>query len=400
MRILQTARWFFPHVGGASVRVYQTAKNLVDKGHEVHLLVHNPKSIEQCNLSQEVPNYEEYDGIHVYRMPYFAPKQVYWAATIPLMAKKAINIIKKEKIDVILSHNPPYLVGMSSWIASKFTGVPLTLNVHDVWGAPHYKKYEYMIGKSLERFCCNRAKRIITVSEGLSEVLANETGVDRDKVTAAPNGVDIERFRIEREETDKLKEKYDLSGKKVVFFVGILRTWAGIQFLIKAFPKVLEKQPESVLFIVGDGGDRKYLESLVDELEIRENTVFTGSVPYSDVPSFIDLADVCVAPFPSTKVTDSRKLMSPHKVLEYMAAEKAVIASRVGGMENYVEEGETGFLVEPEDISDLANKIIALLEDPNMRERFGRKGREHVAEKHAWTNYVGIVEKTLEDVLT
>jgi len=399
MRILQTARWFFPHVGGASIRVYQTAKNLVKFGHEVHLLVHNPKSIEQCNLEQEAPSYEEYGGIHVYRLPYFGPNSLYWGLSIPLMAKKAIDVIKKERIDVILSHNPPYLVGTSSWIASKFTGVPIVLNVHDVWGASHYRKHEYIVGKYLEKFCCKRATRIITVSEGLADILSKETGIEKELIKAAPNAVDYEKFKPEKIKSEQFRRKYNLSRKKVVFFVGILRKWAGVQFLIKAFPEVLEKVPNSQLLIVGDGGDRKYLENLAREVDINEQTIFTGPVPYEDVPSLINLADVCVAPFPSSKVTDQRKLISPHKVLEYMCIGKPVVASRVGGMERYVKDGKSGLLFEPENVKDLADKIIILLGNKNLRETFGEQGKRLVMQEHTWEKTARIIEKTLKETL-
>jgi glycosyltransferase involved in cell wall biosynthesis len=397
MKILQTARWFFPHVGGASVRVYNTAKNLTAFGHEVHLLVHNPQSIEQCNLDDAAPLYEEYEGIHVYRLPYFAPTQLYWAATIPLMAKKAIDIIKKEKIDVILSHNPPYLVGTSSWTAARMTHKPLVLNVHDVWGASHYSKLQYTIGAKLQKFCCRRADKIITVSDGLADVLAAETGAKRQNIVAAPNGVECGQTK--EDEVEEIRNKWGLRGKNVIFFVGILRKWAGVQYLINAFPEVLKKFPETRLLIVGDGGDRQYLEKAAKNAGVYEKTVFAGSVPYEKVPAHIKVADVCVAPFPSSNVTDRKKLMSPHKVLEYMCAGKAVVASRVGGMENYVADGATGFLFTPEDTKELADKIITLLTNKEMREIFGKEGKRLALEGHSWKKSIKVVEKTLEETL-
>lgn len=397
MHILQTARWFFPHVGGASIRVYNTAKYLTTFGHDVHLLVHNPRSIEQCNLDNSAPLYEEYDGIHVHRLPYFKPTQLYWAATIPMMAKKAVDIIKKEKIDVILSHNPPYLVGTSSYAAAKMTKTPIVLNVHDVWGASHYSKLQYAVGAGLQKFCCRRADKIITVSEGLADVIAAETGAKREMISAAPNGVDCKDAA--EEDVQNLREKYLLEGKNVIFFVGILRKWAGVQYLIRAFPEVLKRFPDSRLLLVGDGGDRAFLEKTAKDAGVYEKTVFAGSVPYEKVPAHIRVADVCVAPFPSSKVTDRKKLMSPHKVLEYMCAGKPVVASRVGGMENYVADGVTGLLATPEDEKELAEKIITLLENKDMREEYGECGKRIALVEHSWEKSIRTVEKTLEETL-
>ncbi len=378
MKILQTARWFFPHVGGASIRVYQTAKNLVKFGHDVHLLVHNPKSIEQCNLEQEAPSYENYEGIHVYRLPYFGPNSLYWGLSIPLMAKKAIDIIKKEKIDVILSHNPPYLVGTSSWIASKFTEVPMVLNVHDVWGASHYSSLQSKVGSFLEKFCIKRAKKIIVPCRGLDEIIMKRGKINSTKIVIAPTGVDTTLFK-----------PMNISEDIDALFVGNLAPWSGAEFFVNAANKLLEKNKKLRFMIVGDGIQRKYLENIG-----HENISFIGAVPMDHLPEIINGSKICVSSFPKPGSVKRETPIRPISALEFMACGKPVIISDVHGIRELITEGKTGFLFKAENTKDLADKIAFLLKNREMRNNVGKNAREFALD-NTWEKTARIVEKTI-----
>lgn len=403
MKILHTARWFFPHTGGGSIRVYNIAKNLVNLGHEVHLLVHHPESIDQCNLEpdgQMIPLYENYHGIHVYRLPYFPPNFLYWSLSIPLMARKALQIIRAHKIEVVLSDNPPYLVGSASLIASRMTKIPMVINVHDVWGASHYSSIQYKVGAALERFCTQRVQRFVTVSEGLRLILADSFNIPKENIGIASNAIDLSRFDLDSEQISQILQNYRHLGifpnGKYVIFVGIMRQWAGVQYLVEAFKQVVDKYPDYKLLLIGGGGDKEYFQQLAQNFGIRKNVIFTDSLPYADIPALISVAQVACAPFPSSKVTDQKQLMSPLKVLEYMAAGKAVVASRVGGMENYITDHETGLLFSPGNVDELAAKIIELIESPKLVQKLGVQAKTYVQdEKFGWLASARVVESAL-----
>ena len=114
------------------------------------------------------------------------------AVSIPLMAKKAIEIINKNEIDIILSHNPPYLVGAASLIASKITKKPVVINVHDLWGASHYGFMKYKIGAFLEGMCVKRAEKLIVPCEGIDDILIERYKIKKEKFTVAHTGVDVD----------------------------------------------------------------------------------------------------------------------------------------------------------------------------------------------------------------
>jgi len=397
MKILQTARWFFPHVGGASVRVYNTAKNLTAFGHEVHLLVHNPQSIEQCNLDDAAPLHEEYEGIHVYRLPYFAPTQLYWAATIPLMAKKAIDIIKKEKIDVILSHNPPYLVGASSLMASKLTGTPMVINVHDVWGASHYTKLQYAVGAALEKFCIRRANRIIVPCTGMDEILAKRTGVKKGRFTLALTAVDTDRFKILPEEENKrTREKLGIrDGGSVILFLGTLAPWKGAGYLIDAAPAVIAANPRTKIVFVGHGVSSDELKKKAEEYGLAKNVLFLGTVSYFELPQIINCADICVSSFPKPETVGRETTARSISVLEFMSCAKPVILPKNPGFEEFIEDKVNGLFFEPENTKDLSDKIIYLLNNKDIRKKMGENARKMVVEDCSWDASVREIEKAL-----
>ncbi|MBN2092424.1 glycosyltransferase family 4 protein [candidate division KSB1 bacterium] len=403
MKILQTARWFFPHTGGGTIRVYNIARNLVKLGHEVHLLVHHPDSIEQCNVNhsdEKIKLQEEYDGIRVYRLPYYPPNFLYWSISIPLMTRKAYQIIREQKIDVVLSDNPPYLVGTASFLASRMASIPMVINVHDVWGATHYTSIQYKVGASLEQFCTRKIGHFVTVSEGLRTVLSDSFQIPLENIGVAANAIDLSRFNINETQVAQTLACYPQfhlkKSEKYVVFVGIMRQWAGVQYLIEAFAKVIQAHPELKLLLVGGGGDKEWFMELAQKFQIMDHIIFTDALPYIDIPAFISLATITCAPFPSTRVTDQKQLMSPLKVLEYMAAGKAVIASHVGGMENYITDHQTGLMVPPGDVEALANKISYLIERPDLIKTLGENARTFVQdEKFGWLASAKVVENML-----
>ncbi|HDI73126.1 MAG TPA: glycosyltransferase family 1 protein [Candidatus Altiarchaeales archaeon] len=399
MRILQTARWFFPHVGGASIRVYQIARNLVKFGHDVHLLVHNPKSIEQCNLEQDAPSYEEYEGIHVYRLPYFGPNPLYWGLSIPLMAKRAIDIIKKQKIDVILSHNPPYLVGTSSWIASKFTGVPFVLNVHDVWGASHYSYLQYRIGLFLEKFCIRRARNILVPCQGIDDILMQRTGAEKEKFTLALTAVDSERFKpLPKKDIEKTKKELRIGpDRSVILFLGTLAPWKGADYLINAAPGIIKEKPDTMIVFVGHGVSLDELKTKVKEMGLEHNISFLGPISYFRLPQIINCADICVSSFPKPETVGRRTTARSLSILEFMSCSKAVVLPRNPGFEDFIEDGVNGLFFEPENIKDLKDKILYLLNNNKVSIRIGKNARHTVLKDYTWEDTARVVEKVLLD---
>ena len=157
---------------------------------------------------------------------------------------------------------------------------------------------------------------------------------------------------------------------KNILFIGRLAAVKGATLLLDAFVRVLETHPDAHLTLVGDGPDRPTLEAKVKRLGIADQVTFTGYLGQDDVAAALNAADLLVLPSFAEGV--------PVVLMEAMAARLPVIASRVGGVQELVEDGVSGRVLPPGDIDALVAALDGLLSDPDMRAQMGQAGRAKV----------------------
>ncbi len=231
-----------------------------------------------------------------------------------------------------------------------------------------------------------KADKIIVVTSKLKQILIREYNVSENKIEVLENGANVDLFRpMER---NRVISKLRISEQfRYVCFVGNFATWQGLEYLIKSVPHVLKECPDARFLLVGDGDLKERLESMVKDIGVSDKVIFTGMVPYQDVPYYINASDVCVVPKLPLKSG-----YSPLKLCEYLACEKPVIASRLNGFE-ILEEHQMGLLVPPEDEVALAQAIVRMLKDYSLREEMGKNGRQYVVKHRSWEN---VARKTLQ----
>jgi glycosyltransferase involved in cell wall biosynthesis len=164
----------------------------------------------------------------------------------------------------------------------------------------------------------------------------------------------------------------------VVIYVGSLQPWHGVDMLIRAFALLSSGCSNAKLLIVGDGVERSRLEQLTEKLNLKTRKRFVGEVAHSRVKEFLVLADVAVAPYPQLPMVF---YFSPLKVFEYMAAGKAIVASRVGQIADILTGGYDGILTGPGDMEALAAAIDRLILDIDLRHKLGNYAREKIERK-------------------
>jgi glycosyltransferase involved in cell wall biosynthesis len=164
----------------------------------------------------------------------------------------------------------------------------------------------------------------------------------------------------------------------VVGFLGTVKPWHDLPALIRATALLDGDGPAPRLLVVGDGPQRRRLESLARAQGVE--ATFTGAVPHEDVPAHLAALDVAAVPYAG----DDGFYFSPLKLTECLAAARPVVAADVGAIAHCVRPGETGVLYRPGDVEGLAAAIRALLADPARAAALGRAGREHVRRHHTW----------------
>ncbi len=236
------------------------------------------------------------------------------------------------------------------------------------------------------------AKKIICVAPGIKREIIKRYKVKEEKLVVISNGTDINLFRV----LDKreCRKKFGFAENDFyVGFVGYFAPWQGLDILIDA-ANLVKKQdyPEIKYLIVGDGsGLKKDLETRVEKYNLKKEISFLGHIKYKDVVYYINCFDVAVAPF--TEERNKLTGVSPLKLYEYLACGKPVIASRIEGITEVIEEGNCGYLFEPENATDLAEKIIRAYQERESLSQSGANGRKLIEKKYSWRK---VAERIME----
>jgi len=284
---------------------------------------------------------------------------------LPLVKK----IIKDFKPDIVHAH-----------YATSYALVGALSGFHpfivSVWGSDVFSfPLKSPIHKMMLKHNLKKADKILSTSH----VMAKETKLYTNKdIEVTPFGIDMEQFKPM--EVESLFDKDDI----VIGTVKTLEDKYGIEYLIRAFKIVSDKYLNLPLklLIVGGGSLEGSLRKLVKELNIQDKTIFTGKVPFLDVPKYHNMLSVSV----SVSVSNSESFGVA--IIEASSCGKPVVVSNVGGLPEVVEDGISGFVVPPRDPEKTAEAIEKLLLDKNLREEIGRNGRERVKRLYNWDDNV------------
>jgi PEP-CTERM/exosortase A-associated glycosyltransferase len=334
---------------------------------------------------------ETVDGLHFYRTPLDTGVM----ARLPLLNQKEVidgltrrlgEIIPLIKPDVLHAHSP-CLNAIAALRAGKKFGIPVVYEVRAFWedaavdhGTSSEFGLRYRATRALETYAFRQADAITTICEGLRKDIVAR-GIPAHKVTVIPNAVDIDKFAVGGEPDLNLKRKLGLQDKRLIGFIGSFYAYEGLDILLRAVPLMLAAQPDLRVLLVGGGPQDAQLKQLAAELQIADKVVFTGRVPHEQVQQYYDLLDVMVYPRLSMRLTE---LVTPLKPLEAMAQGRLLAASDVGGHHELIEDGKTGVLFRAGDPQSLADKVGALLNEPQRWPALRAAGRRFVENERNW----------------
>jgi len=252
--------------------------------------------------------------------------------------------------------------------------------------------------RKAEKVATKYSDRIVSVTPQIASYLKSHFHCSPDKIEVISNAVNREIFHPIQDEASLLewKRKFGIEREeKVVAFVGNLAPWQGVEYLVQVAPLLISMVENIKFMVIGNGILRKGLEAEVNRLGVSRHFLFTGMVHYKQIPLYINIADIGVAPFISKR---NRKTgVSPLKVFEYMACGKPVVCSRVEGLEFIGSEG-AGRLTEPGDLNDLKEALFDLLTFPEKRVDMGQKGLKIAQERFSWDSRASKIEKILKEL--
>ena len=379
--------------GGAARIARIMAQGFKRMGHDI-LIVTSTQNRMSAGL-------KDIDGIQVQEI--YTDYNLFWRAYRGLYNPQTIEPLKKIihdfKPDIVQAHNIHSYLSYHALKIAKKSKAKVFLTAHDAmlfhYGKlvefinPHDlscpEKFDYKIsawkqlkryGKTYNplrniiiRYYLKYADKIFAVSDALKEAL-NQNGIAN--VSVIHNGIDADEWQLEKNNAEEFKNKYSLAGKKTILFGGRLSETKGGREIVLAMGEVVKKVPDANLLVLGkiDG----YAGQMIDlsvKLGIKDKLVFTGWLSGDELKAAFNSADIITAP---SICFDS----FPTVNLEAMACRKPVIATCFGGSKEAVLDGQTGYIVNPYNIDNLASKIVDLLQNPEKAKTFGETGYERV----------------------
>ena len=383
LRILHILDHSIPLHSGYTFRTISLLREQRKRGWETFHLT-SPKQVD-CTVDEE-----QVDGWHFYRTAAAAPALALPGfdemALMRALERRLFSVAQLVKPQLIHAHSP-VLNAMPALKVGRRLGIPVVYEVRAFWedaavdhGTTREGSARYRATRWLETRALRRAQHVFTICEGLrADIVAR--GIAAAKVTVIPNAVDIEAFEAGAEPDAALKQRLGLGGASVVGFIGSFYAYEGLDLLLDALPRLLLRQPEVRLLLVGGGPQDAALKAQAQRLGLADKVVFTGRVPHAEVQRYYDLVDVLAYPRHSMRLTE---LVTPLKPLEAMAQGRVLVASDVGGHRELIRHDETGLLFQAGSAESLADALDTLL---NRRDRWSAlrlAGRRFVESERNW----------------
>lgn len=394
MRVLHVLDISVPMLAGYTSRSRYIALNQRALGLDP-VVVTSPRFDNKSGLDQE-----EIDGIRYYRTTQPPANAVSGligdkpfvkeALEINHLRRRIVEVAQKEQVDLIHAHSS-ILCGIPGYLAARQVGVPFVYEIRAFWedaavdaGTNTAGSRKYLAIQKAETELSKKADALIGICQGIKDELIGR-GIESNDIFVVPNGVETDRFTpMARDEA--IAQKYGLSGKTVVAYIGTFAAFEGVRYLERALIDLIKSGRDDLAgFIAGEGPTYDECRRMAEEAGLKDRIVHPGRIPHSEVRSVYSIVDILAYPRDSQRITE---LVTPLKPLEAMAMEKSVIGSDVGGLKELITDDRTGLLHKHEDAGDLGQKIVKLADDPALRERLGKAGREYVVSSRQWRKII------------
>ena len=372
MKILMLT-WEYPPriVGGIARVVNDLSKRLIKDGHEVTVVTYR---------EGDAPYYELDKGVKVYRVDNFMIRPnnfIDWVMKMNFnMVAKASEIIQKEgKFDVIHAHD--WLVAYAAKTLKHSFNIPIISTIHATEAGRNSgirdEQQKYI--NDSEWMLTYESTEVIVNSNYMKNELQRLFGLPFEKINVVPNGVNLLSFSgIDRDY--EFRRRYAMDNEKIILFMGRLVYEKGVQHLIAAMPKILEHYHDAKLIIAGKGGMMDELKQEADALGLGAKVYFAGYMNGKDVQRMYKAADISV--FPST--------YEPFGIvaLEAMLAERPVVVSDAGGLNEIVQHKENGMKCYCGNPNSIADSILELLFDQQLCANVVKKAKAKVRNEYNW----------------
>jgi glycosyltransferase involved in cell wall biosynthesis len=385
MKILMVCQVPLGQKSGAASRTVNVVKSLREEGHSVTLLS---------------PSYEKYHGsldVDVFYIP-TSKARYQWTFLWHFLSFFYIiffYILKKPNIIYLrITH-----LSILQALAAKIIRIPLVSEAHTVYAKELETLERNRLTLALTHLFVKRiyqwSSKIIVITPSIGKSINEDFGISKDKIVTISNGVDINLYKPKN--AIAIKRILGLDEKcKYVTFVGNFVRWQGLEFLLKAVPKIANKFNNVKFLLVGDGAEKQKLELLSKKLNIENRIIFIGWIDDNKVSDYINCASICVAPFMDVRNMD----LAPLKIFSYLACAKPIVTTNVGGINDLIKEIGAGVVVNQGNSDELATALLQLLDNEELVVNMGQRGRQAIEKKYGWNQIVKIMTNVFEEAIS
>ncbi|MCV0430368.1 glycosyltransferase family 4 protein [Nitrosopumilus sp.] len=370
MRILVMVFHFPPMSGGGVVVIVDIINKLAELGNDVTVIT------PQIDWNGEIYQPKLNSKIKVIRTDSPSKSKIKVAARRchTNMIKEATKIGKNQKFDFIFSiFHPFHLAPKAAVETAKKLEIPSIVKIDDAIydKATGLKSIQRKIEKILNAKTLKNSSKVLVANEETKNIVISEYGILEKNISILPNGVNLNLFSH--------VNNYEV--KKIVF-TGAMYYHRGLDILLNALPKIIEKHNDVKLVLMGSGPELEKLKEIVKQKKIESNVEFVGWIERKDIPEKLKDAILGIGPLRLTDVTSGAL---PIKVLEYMAASLPIIAQKNTLPNDVLVNEKNGFFIDGED--DLVMKINQLLNNTEQMITMGKES-EKMVRKFSWDNVV------------
>ena len=346
-------------LGGQEYRIVSEAAGMSARGHAVTLAVPPESKIQELAGCRGLP--VELISLRTHR----------W---IPLIVD-FLRLIRKHSIQIINTHGS--LDSWTSSIAGRMSGLkPIIIRTRH--------KSSPISGGLRHRILYRQLPHaIITTGTAVREHIIRQQAIDPGRVVSIPTGVDLEVYRPLQPDP-RTREHLGLSPRHVVIgTVAFMRDYKGLSYLVDAASLVCRQCPDARFVIVGDGPERARLAEQISTLGLSERIVMTGF--REDIPQLLGMMDIFV-------LSSVGGEGLPQGLTQAMAMERPVVATNVGSVAEVVKHRATGLLVAPRDMASLAESLLLLIREQDVRARMARAARNLIAGSYSLQTMLDLTE--------
>jgi colanic acid biosynthesis glycosyl transferase WcaI len=401
MRFLFLTQYYPPEIGATPVRLFSVVQQLRKFGHYGEVVTAMPNHLTGRILKPYIGHFyihENLDGVDVHRTWVMVARQPTFGSRILNYMSFALTslwgLAKAKKPDFLFVESPPLLLVLPAFVYSFLKGVPIILNVADLWpDAPRRLKImksglSLKIAYKLESWAYSQARFINAVTEGIAARLKSEKRVPPSKLLFLPNGVDTQLF-APRHRDKTLESDLGVRDKKVFLYAGTHGLAYRLDLLIEVAHKLRES--DIAIVLVGDGFTKHALVELAAGYQLS-NVIFVGPQPLDMISRFFSLARASVIPLADNELLD---MVRPAKLFPSLASGVPIVYSGRGEGAKVVEAAKAGIVVEPGQLEPLVQAVKNMAGNDSLHSALSQNAREYSEAEASWS---AIVDRWLREL--